>query len=533
MHAVKSILFVIFATMFSNPAFAVENSCQTIFLEIKEKTEPSIVDDRLLIQQHVDPKISEAIDAMKAIFLKPTRLVPRVLFADLTARLNNVTNLLAKIYVHAYPFSYVVEGVVPKVRLWSKTGSKEVQEEIEKWMKRYGHYQMNRQLYVEQAFFVRNEATQLENVLKQASVKYPIEIMTPKYIRNGLIEEIKTYTSRNQVSTELKELKMSQTTMFGRNYSTGAFLRARDVEQAHLAARLKIVRRELKNNPLATTDAQLRQKMIKELDILLEDPNNTATPSALYIEARRALTDEIGYFTGSRELTDQAQEIVDTKLFQNDIYNLGLDRERLGIVSRTARNLVVHAPSIVLSALAVVYSPMVKEALKDRLFPAMAMHEIASLPQRQYEEKSLQFLKEIYKVKIVNGQAILNSRAEKALRTLKENRVEHIAELREQNITQETFDFILNGIDKSQGVTAEEFKSLMELPPDEFPVAATEFAAKQTSEAKSKNLLEHLVKSYEVVHAQNEASDPEAKAADKIFDAFAIFVLRGEKVVGE
>jgi hypothetical protein len=481
-------------------------------------------------------EINERIKAYRAQFARrEDSQATRIRFDSTRKLMDGMTNLLVELHSHSNPFTYIRDGSVLKVRLWAKTGDPEILEEIERWIHRYGTFSVDRRLVVERTAFIHLEAEALEGLLRRPEADFPIAIDIPKYNRNGIQSDSVIFDSRAEVAVELSVLKRSENLRFDsftdRDFSRGRFLRGREHEQGRLESLLQIVLQELKKLPLSTRDPGLRNKLIGEIESSLANQKLMAPSESRYVESRRALTDELGYFSGHRDISPVAENLVD-RLFFNDLDDLGIDREKMGLISRFGRSLVLQTPKLVAGLLVLSAVPALKFEIKTTLFRESYMQEIANLPTNAFQEKSFEFLKKAYGVHLENGQLIYSARAHLVMDHLHQLREEHLAELKKEKISQSEFSRALSMGETASLVTGPEFRSLMLMPDARFKESAIAISQRAKTADGAHSLLARLQQAREDYKETKALEAGAAKAGepsktDAIISAFSGFLLGG------
>ena len=101
MHTFKSLLLVAVLVASMCPAFA-EDSCEALFAAVDTSRESTVS----LEDSH--PEIYQSIEEMKARLLKPASKIERVTRLTLAKRMNEITDLLTKFFVHSYSFLIII-----------------------------------------------------------------------------------------------------------------------------------------------------------------------------------------------------------------------------------------------------------------------------------------------------------------------------------------------------------------------------------------------------------------------------------------
>lgn len=478
-----------------------------------------------------EAELRAQIEELKAKFLQPPTRRWAV-STDSGRRLyNSLTRIMARIQSRSYPFTYIADGTVPRLRVWAKIGDEETSAMVEQWIKRYQDFQMNRRLLIERTVFIRAQAELLEDLIKRPAQDFPIEVNVPQFIREELETDQLVFHSHEEVKQELRRIKQTEFERFDsilkKYFTNGWFLRGRYYQQAELETRLKIALSELKKFPLALRDRERRAELITKIQTVLNDPTLRSSTGSRYVEARRAFTDEIAYFRGSRELSTSAQEVLENGLWRNDLFDLGVDRERVGPISRFFRNVLIHSPKILLGLAAVMYSPEIKYDVKVLVMHETLMHEIADLPQAQFEDQSYQYLKFVYGTHQEGGLAVLNSTSKTAQEHFRELRAEHMEDLRKERLSEQAYALGLNAPATQTAISAQEFNHLMNLPEQNFAAAAKAFSAQKVPAAEQQDLYSRLASAY-ISLRQEPAAETETGArtlkADQILNGYLGFI---------
>jgi hypothetical protein len=521
-HALLA-LSAISCVFVARPAFAHIRVCESIFdsAEPPPKSELTISDEEI----EASLKNGKFTRAKESVF-------NRVRLTRAKNLLDRLTAMLTGFHAHTYPFSYLRDGSIMKIRRWIKTGDSALGEEIETSIKRYQDYEMDQRLLVERTTFIRTELRLLQSIGRRPKSDFPVAIEMPKYKRKGIKRDSLVFSNKAEVNNEIREIEKSEglrlDSIWGRGIDRAKFLVGRHQEQAHLEATLRLTLQELKKFPLATRNPELRKNLINEIETALSKESLLAPSSNRYVESRRAFTDELRYFTGHRELSPSGEAAADL-LWYNDLFDLGIDRERLDPLSRLGRNMIVKAPHLIIGLMILSYVPTMKHEVKVWLFEESYLQEIAALPNTEYRAQSFEFMKQRYGIQTGGGQLAYSPAAVKALDHLRDLRTEHEAEMRSEHVSQDEFTSALEIGTTNGDITGAQFKNLMTMPISKFKQETVEVAKRQATLALQQSVLARLQtarKDYDEATSTTEhKAGSEGSKTDALINAFSGFVL--------
>lgn len=362
---------------------------------------------------------TDEIEKIKTVLTRDTRdirpggyLTPPGLNGKLLTRLERANG-------HTYPFYFMEDGSVQKIRLAVKAPDQfpKIVEEIQEWMTRYRDLPANiRGLTIKTARF-RNNYRRVEAALLSKSL--PMTIDTPM----GAIE----LASRSEAEHYLSDLSNNWDLMRKgrlRAIDDLEFLRGRMSEQLILRYRLSILLSEMRK-----FDYKALPFKENEIRSLLDDAS--LAPSNW---ARKRLDADIFnhelslYFGREKDYQTEADELL-RKLRLNDQLDLGIDQSRLSFRTRLLRWGVVTIPLQIAIVVYALYGPSIetiKADMEDVLFLDSAVDRISQIPgEDEYREEMRKFMQLHYSSRF-DGKKWTGS--EEARKTAE--RIESIREIR-------------------------------------------------------------------------------------------------------